>query len=73
MVRHVSSNKAFGFIIQGLFCCPDQGFLEKQGDEYSFNKRNEKAKQHLIEQGKMREKRSKQARNTGKKNIKKLK
>ena len=44
--------------IQELFCCPDQGFLEKQGDEYSFNKKNEKAKQHLIDQGKMREKRS---------------
>lgn len=47
--------------IEVLFCCPDQGFLEKQGQEYSFNKKNEKAKTHLIEQGKMREKRAQQA------------
>ena len=47
--------------ILALFCCPDQGFLEKQGHEYSFNKKNEKAKTHLIEQGEMREKRAQQA------------
>jgi hypothetical protein len=47
--------------IMALFCCPDQGFLDVQGQEYSFNKKNEKAKKHLIEQGKMREKRANQA------------
>lgn len=47
--------------IQSLFCCPDQGFLDRQGQEYSFNKKNEKAKIHLVEQGKLREKRAKQA------------
>ena len=47
--------------IQNLFCCPDQGFLDRQGQEYGFNKKNEKAKKHLVEQGKLREKRAKQA------------
>nr|VFK80929.1 MAG: hypothetical protein BECKSD772D_GA0070982_11802 [Candidatus Kentron sp. SD] len=41
--------------IKGLFCCPDQGFLEIQGEEVTFNKKNEKAKQHLFDQGKKRE------------------
>lgn len=44
-----------------LFCCPEQGFLDKQGNQYSINKKNERAKTHLIEQGKMREKRSQQS------------
>ena len=47
--------------IMDLFCCPDQGFLDRQGQEYGFNKKNEKAKKHLVEQGKLREKRAKQA------------
>jgi hypothetical protein len=47
--------------IQNLFCCPEQGFLDIQGEECSFNKRNEKAAKHLIAQGQRREKRSKQA------------
>lgn len=55
--------------IQNLFCCPDRGFLEKQGDEYSLNKKNEKAKKHLIEQGNLREKRSKQAKHLKKTKI----
>lgn len=44
-----------------LFCCPDRGFLDCQGREYSFNKKNDRAKIHLIEQGKLRENRSKNA------------
>lgn len=51
-----------------LFCCPEQGFLEVQGTEYSFNKKNTTAKIHLIEQGKIREK---QAKNAGRRKSKK--
>ena len=47
--------------IMDLFCCPDQGFLDRQGQEYNFNKKNERAKIHILEQGKLREKRAKQA------------
>lgn len=47
--------------IQKLFCCPEQGFLDIQGEECSFNKRNEKAAKHLLAQGQLREKRAKQA------------
>ena len=55
-----SSLKRIGDI-KTLFCCPDQGFLEIQGNECTFNKKNENAKTHLIEQGKMREKKSQQS------------
>ena len=45
--------------VRDLFCCSDQGFLERQGNEYTFNKKHEKAQNHLVEQGKMREIRAK--------------
>ncbi len=44
-----------------LFCCPDRGFLERQGDDYAFNDKNKKVEKHLIDQGKLKNKRSKQA------------
>lgn len=47
--------------IQNLFICPEQGFLEMQGNECSFNNKNDKARVHIMEQGKMREKKSKRA------------
>lgn len=47
--------------IQKLFCCPEQGFLDMQGEEYAFNKKNKRAAKHLVAQGQRREKRSKQA------------
>ena len=47
--------------LQQFFCCPNQGFLDIQGEECTFNKRNEKATKHLIVQGQRRENRSKQA------------
>lgn len=53
--------------IQNLFCCPEEGFLEIQANECTFNKKNDRAKAHLMEQGKMREKRSQKP---GKKKIK---
>ena len=44
-----------------MFICPEQGFLEMQGNECSFNNKNDKARVHIMEQGKMREKKSKRA------------
>lgn len=53
-----------------LFCCPDRGFLDCQGREYSFNKKNDRANVHLIEQGKLREDRAKNAKKRKQKNRK---
>ena len=47
--------------VQKLFCSPDQGFLEKQGNEYALNKKNERVQEHLVKQGKIREKWAKRA------------
>ena len=41
--------------VQDLFCCPEQGFLEKQGNEYALNKKHERVQKHLIKQGVIRE------------------
>ena len=41
--------------VQELFCCPEQGFLEKQGNEYVLNKKHEKVQKHLMKQGEIRE------------------
>lgn len=50
--------------IQKFFCCPDEGFLDRQGDQYILNKKHGKAQKHLLEQGKTREKRAKDAKST---------
>jgi len=49
--------------IMGLFCCDSEGFLEKQDNEYVINKKYPEAAEHLLNQGRYREKRSKGAKN----------
>jgi len=56
--------------IQRFFCCPEEGFLERQGEEYILNKKHAKAQKHLLEQGKIREKRAKDAKNSNKRKSK---
>lgn len=59
--------------IQKFFCCPEEGFLDKQGDEYVLNKKHAKAQEHLLEQGKTREKRAKDAKGSKRLNKRKSK
>ena len=47
--------------IKEFFCDKDEGFLERQGDDYTINKRYPEANKHLLEQGRLREKKSKSA------------
>ena len=47
--------------IQEFFCSDENGFLDRQGEEYTVNKKYPEANKHLLEQGKIREKNSKSA------------
>ena len=49
--------------IMGLFCSTSEGFLDRQGDEYFINKNHPEAAEHLLNQGRYREKRSQGAKN----------